>query len=619
MFSKYLKSLSILKKFLFINFIIFTIIGLFTIIYLNNIQPNLIKKKSINHTNIINNTIDNLLRLEIKFVTEDIRKFLFSTRFIFQNLDRVIFFDNNLNLVGDTDTLDLDPRAFSTRLNDIEFESLNEQKINKENKDKSNNNIEKKFLSFELILKKYVSSDEYGAPFTFAQENFNQFKLTTIKNVTKEDLNIGYILITENANDIKVAIDERKAFVIRTAISVGFVILIFSFVLSRYFIKPIQNLVSYTKNIKEKSHEKLSIDNLKNRNDELGLLSNSLEDMTTELQKRVAHAENFSTDLVHEIRNPLASLKSASEILKDTNSLDQRLKLLNILSHDVLRIERLITDYSQMLKDEVALSNEKIEKINIEKLKVRNDELGLLSNSLDDMTLELKKRIFNAENFSTDLVHEIRNPLASLKSASEILHDSKDADQRLKLVNILSHDVQRIERLITDYSQMLKDEVALSNEKIEKINVEPIIESVVDDFNSIYNVKKGINIKYKNDGKKEYLINGIENRIEQIIANLLDNSISFTKKGGEILVDVSLSTDNKIIIKIIDEGQGFKEKDTSKIFNRFYSNRPDKFGEHSGLGLNIVKNLVDLHDGKIVASNRLDGDGAIMEISFPTS
>ena len=513
MFSKYLKSLSILKKFLFINFIIFTIIGLFTIIYLNNIQPNLIKKKSINHTNIISNTVDNLLRLEVKFITEDIRKFLFSTRFIFQNLDRVIFFDNDLNLIGDTDTLDLDPRAFSTRLNDIEFESLNEKKINKENKDKSKNVDEKKFISFELILKKYVSSDEYGAPFTFAQENFNQFKLTTIKNVTKEDLNIGYILITENANDIKVAIDERKAFVIRTAISVGFVILIFSFVLSRYFIKPIQNLVSYTKNIKEKSHEKLSIDNLKNRNDELGLLSNSLEDMTTELQKRVAHAENFSTDLVHEIRNPLASLKSASEILKDTNSSDQRLKLLNILSHDVLRIER----------------------------------------------------------------------------------------------------------LITDYSQMLKDEVALSNEKIEKINVEPIIESVVDDFNSIYNVKKGINIKYKNDGKKEYLINGIENRIEQIIANLLDNSISFTKQGGEILVDVSISTDNKITIKIIDEGQGFKEKDTSKIFNRFYSNRPDKFGEHSGLGLNIVKNLVDLHDGKIVASNRLDGDGAIMEISFPTS
>ena len=101
MFSKYLKTLSILKKFLFINFVIFTIIGLFTIVYLNNIQPNLVKKKSENHIKIINNTIDNLSRLNIKFDADDIRKFLFSTRFIFQNLDRVIFFDSNLNLIGD--------------------------------------------------------------------------------------------------------------------------------------------------------------------------------------------------------------------------------------------------------------------------------------------------------------------------------------------------------------------------------------------------------------------------------------------------------------------------------------------------------------------------------------
>ena len=87
--------------------------------------------------------------------------------------------------------------------------------------------------------------------------------------------------------------------------------------------------------------------------------------------------------------------------------------------------------------------------------------MGLLSKSLDDMTLELQKRISHAENFSTDLVHEIRNPLASLKSASEILGDTKEVDERLKLINILNHDVQRIERLITDYSQILKDEVAL--------------------------------------------------------------------------------------------------------------------------------------------------------------
>ena len=512
MFSKYLKTLSILKKFLFINFVIFTIIGLFTLIYLTNIEPSLLKKKSEDHINIINNTTDNIKRLNIKFQENDIRKFLFSTRFIFQNLDRVIFFDNKLELIGDTDTLDLDPRSFSTRLDKIEFESLSEEVNEDENKENNSSQNNETKASFKDLLERYNNSDNYGNYYTFTEDNLNQFKVTTVKNVKSDENNLGFIVISENANEIKTAIDERRAFVIRTAISVGFVILIFSFVLSRYFIKPIQNLVGYTIKVKEKNPGKTGIENLKNRNDELGLLSNSMEDMTNELQKRISHAENFSTDLVHEIRNPLASLKSASEILKDT----------------------------------------------------------------------------------------------------------KDINQRTKLLDILTHDVQRIERLITDYSQMLKDEVALSKEQMKKLDIQPIIQSVVDDYNNIYKFKKNISINYQNDGKSEYLINGIENRIEQIVANLLDNSISFSEDGSEVIVNVSNGLEKKVTVKILDEGQGFKEKDTSKIFNRFYSNRPENFGEHSGLGLNIVKNLVDLHDGKIEASNRLDKQGALIEIQFPS-
>ena len=511
MFGNLLKNLSILKKFLFINLLFFTIIGLFTFIYLKNVQPNLIKKKSSNHIEVINNTIDNIKRLDIKFVEEDIRKFLFSTRFLFQNLDRVIFFDNNLNLVGDTDTLDLDPRAFSSRLDIVELEILNEKKT-KEITEKRNINIgNDNAVSLNDILYNYSSSKNFGTPFTFTQDEFNKFKLTTIKNVMRKDQNIGYLAITENANDIKAAIDERKTFIIRTAFAVGLVILIFSFVLNRYFLKPIKNLVSYTETIKNKDPKATSIKSLKSR----------------------------------------------------------------------------------------------------------NDELGLLSNSLDDMTNQLQRRITQAENFSTDLVHEIRNPLASLKSASEILHDTTDINQRIKLIDILSHDVQRIERLITDYSQILKDEVALSKEKIKKLDIEPIIKSVVDDFNNIYKLKRGIKISYKSDGKNKYFINGIENRIEQIIANLLDNAISFSEDNQNVLVKVSKQDNNKVSINILDEGRGFKEKDTNKIFKRFYSNRPDKFGQHSGLGLNIVKNLVDLHNASIKASNREDRKGANMEIIFP--
>ena len=511
MFSNLLKNLSILKKFLFINLVFFTIIGLFTFLYLKNVQPNLIKKKTSNHIKVIKNTTDNLTRLDVKFNEEDIRRFLFSTRFLFQNLDRVIFFDNELNLVGDTDTLDLDPRSFTTRLDTVELEILNDEKTKKIVEEKNINIGNKNSISLKDVLFNYAASKNYGIPYTFTQEEFNRFKLTTIKNVMRDDKNVGYLAITENANDIKAAIEERKTFIIRTAIAVGIVILIFSFVLNRYFLKPIKNLVSYTNTIKNKDPKKTNIDSLK----------------------------------------------------------------------------------------------------------IRNDELGLLSNSLDDMTEELQKRISHAENFSTDLVHEIRNPLASLKSASEILHDTNDINQRIKLIDILTHDVQRIERLITDYSQILKDEVALSKEKIKRLNVEPIIKSVVDDYNNIYKLKRGIKISYQNDGNNNYFINGIENRIEQIIANLLDNAISFSEDNKNVIVKVFKLKDNNIQINILDEGQGFKEKDTNKIFKRFYSNRPDKFGQHSGLGLNIVKNLVELHDGQISASNRPNRAGAIIEIRFP--
>ena len=235
----------------------------------------------------------------------------------------MIFFDNELNLVGDTDTLDLDPRSFSKRLDTVELEILTKEKT-KEITEKKNIDIgTENSVSLKDILFNYAASKNFGIPFTFTQNEFNKFKLTTIKNVMQNGKNIGYLAITENANDIKAAIDERKSFIIRTAFAVGIVILIFSFVLNRYFLKPIKNLVSYTKTIKDKNLKTTNIEGLKLRNDEIGLLSSSLDDMTLELQKRISHAENFSTDLVHEIRNPLASLKSASEILNDTSDINK--------------------------------------------------------------------------------------------------------------------------------------------------------------------------------------------------------------------------------------------------------------------------------------------------------
>ena len=508
MLSHFLKNLSILKKFLFINFLVFLIIGILTIFYLNSIKPTIIKNKTSNHVNVLNNTIENLNRLGIKFNQNDIKKFLFSTRFLFQNLDRVQIFDNNFELIGDTDTLDLDPRAFSQKLEVIEMNNLNEDQIQK--KTEKNDTTSKKNSFIDFDLKNYSKSSNFGKAYSFTEETYDQFLLITIKNVLIDNNNVGYLAIIENANDIKVAIAERKNFIIRTAILVVIVILIFSFVLNRYFLKPIRNLVAYTKIIKDKSDEKTNIENIKKRHDELGILSNSLDEMTNELNKRISTAENYSTDLLHEIRNPLASLKSASDIISETE----------------------------------------------------NKEL------------------------------------------------------RSKLVGIVSHDVERIERLITDYSQMLKDEAAISSERMKKINLSHIAKSVVDDFNSIYESKRSIRIKLKIDNNNQFNILGIENRIEQIIANLLENSISFSENNKEIIVEISKKENGKLSLIVIDEGIGFSEKNTDKIFNRFYSNRPEKFGEHSGLGLNIVKNLVELHNGEIIATNNIN-KGAKVEIILP--
>ena len=507
MFNNFLKNLSILRKFLFINFLIFIIIGLITILYLSSVQPNLIKAKRSNHIEILNNTIGHFNRLNIGFNNDEIRNFLFSTRFLFQNLDRVTIFDNDFNLIGDTDTLDLDPRSFGQTSEVIQMDSLNDNTFDdKSNKSEKSNS---KVFTLNKRVENYALSKEIGKPFTFIEENYNQFILVTLKNVSNETGNIGYIAISENSLDIKAAIEERKNFILRTAILVAIVILIFSFVLNRYFLKPIKNLVDYTKIIKSKSKKETKIDQIKNR----------------------------------------------------------------------------------------------------------NDELGVLSKSLDEMTKELNSRIKATENFSTDLVHEIRNPLASLKSASEIISDTTDKEKQEKLLKIMTHDVSRIDRLITDYSQILKDELAISSEQMEDLDLKPIIESVVDDFNNIYIEKKNINIKLITSGLNNYFVKGISNRVEQIIANLLDNAVSFSKEKS--IVTVNLDEDqNFIVLKVSDEGEGFKESDIKKVFDRFYSNRPENFGEHSGLGLNIVKNLVQIHKGEIHASNSPKG-GAMIEIKFP--
>jgi two-component system, OmpR family, sensor histidine kinase ChvG len=509
----FFRSSSILKQFLIFNLMIFLVLGVFTFLYLNAIKPNLIENRSKQHEKIIDNTSDHINRLNIEFKKEAITEFLLSTRFLFQNLDRVQFYDLNSNLLADTDTLDL-AKNISVKNQDVQETSIDNSN-EKKNLNK-NLKIEKKItFNTEDYVKKYSQQTNNNTKLVLTDTINNNFYVRTINSVNSDNKKKGYIIVSEIANDILVAVDERKNFLLRTVISVGIVIIIFSIFLNKYILKPIRALVTYTKAIKEKDEK-----------------------------------------------------------------IDQH-----------------------------------------EKYLVRKDEVGQLSRSLNEMTENLYKRINIAETFSSDLAHEIRNPLTSLKGASEVLENTSDSEKRTKLIKVISHDVERIERLITDYSQMLKDEASLSRAKMVKIDLFNVINSVVEDFNSDLsnsnkNIKININSNKINGAKLNIL--GVESKLEQIIANLLDNSISFSPANSKIVVICDIK-EKYIQLIIEDEGSGFNEKNINKVFNRFYSNRPEKFGEHSGLGLNIVKNIIELHGGSIVASNKSgDEKGARIEILLPT-
>ena len=441
--SNFFNSSSILRKFLIFNLIVFLVLGAFTFLYLKDIKPNLVKNRSDHHLKIIDNTSDHINRLNIEFTKESMTKFLLSTRFLFQNLDRVQLYDLNFNLLVDTDTLDLAQDVF------IKNKNVQESPIDKSDEDINiNENIkinQTSTFNTENYVKEYVKKKNINEKLVITEKINNNFYVTTVNSVKLNFNNRGYIVVSEIANDILIAIDERRNFILRTVLSVAIVIFIFSIFLNKYILKPIRALVLYTKAIKEKD-EKIN-----------------------------KHKKYF----------------------------------------------------------------------------LRKDEVGQLSRSLNEMTENLYKRIDVAETFSSDLAHEIRNPLTSLKGASEVLENTSESEKRKKLIKVISHDVERIERLITDYSQMLKDEASLSRAKMTKIDLANVVSSVAEDFNSnLLNLNKNIKININNSNLNGSKLNilGVESKLEQIIANLLDNAVSFSPPNSTITVICNIKEKNVQLI-----------------------------------------------------------------------
>ena len=254
----------------------------------------------------------------------------------------------------------------------------------------------------------------------------------------------------------------------------------------------------------------------------------------------------------------------------------------------------------------------------VPRLPERRDEIGLLARAISDMTAALRHRIDAVESFAADVAHELKNPLASLRSALESLGKVEEGPLRRQLTEIAVHDVQRIDRLVTEIADASRIDAELSRATFEPIDLAALIASVAGGREHLMKDQPlTITLTRKEPGP--FLVMGVPARIERVIENLLDNAVSFSPPGGAIEIAVAAQGGN-IEARILDQGPGIPEEEREEVFRRFHSVRPEAegFGDHSGLGLAIARTIVEAHDGSLAIVDPPRGKaGACLVIALP--
>lgn len=250
----------------------------------------------------------------------------------------------------------------------------------------------------------------------------------------------------------------------------------------------------------------------------------------------------------------------------------------------------------------------------------RRDEIGALSGALIKMTDTLWERLDATERFAADVSHEIKNPLSSMRSAIETIGMISNEEKKKRLIAIVHDDVLRLDRLITDISNLSRLDAELSREVFEAVDIHKLLSSVIEVYNlGDAAVKRGI--KFVLDWSKslpdQVVILGMETRLTQVFYNLIGNAISFSPDKSTIAVRAT-PTGGMLELRFDDEGPGIPPGDEEKLFRRFYCERPtaEQFGHHSGLGLSISEKIIAGLGGKIRAENRADAGGKILGASF---
>ena len=245
----------------------------------------------------------------------------------------------------------------------------------------------------------------------------------------------------------------------------------------------------------------------------------------------------------------------------------------------------------------------------VPRLPDRRDEIGMLARAISDMTSALRQRIDAVESFAADVAHELKNPLASLRSALESLERVEQPELRKQLSGIAAHDVLRIDRLVTEIADASRIDAELSRTIFEPVDVLALVETLAD-ARSQRGVNRDCTLKVTRAGAGPWLVPGDASRLERVLENLLDNAVSFSPPGG--LIEVALTRDEEQVeFAVSDEGPGIPREARAKVFERFHSLRPaaEDFGNHSGLGLAIARTIVEAHDGRLTVRDKPRGKG----------
>jgi two-component system sensor histidine kinase ChvG len=247
----------------------------------------------------------------------------------------------------------------------------------------------------------------------------------------------------------------------------------------------------------------------------------------------------------------------------------------------------------------------------------RRDEIGHLSGSLRSMTSALYSRIEAIESFAADVAHELKNPLTSLRSAVETLPLAKTDESRGRLLAVINHDVKRLDRLISDIADASRLDAELQRQEARPVSLRSLLNTLVHVANEVRQ-EDGVTVtlNFERGATQAFLVPGHDSRLGQVIDNLIANARSFSPVGGTVRINCR-RLKNEVEIIVDDDGPGVEDDSMEKIFERFYTYRPHQaFGQNSGLGLSICKQIVEAHDGRLWVENRMSTptDGSAPEV-----